>query len=219
MIETKEAQRVSNINIGLAHNESNVINDTVSGQLNPFAITQGNGDPMSQNTGNRIGDSIAVKGLAIKMFLENALGRARVYYRVLLLKCAKGDVPTRAVLFKNDSNNKMMDVINTERFTILAQKIFTINSTNAAPLTVGLNGVPTAGTPAGPGTKLISMWIPGKKFGRSGVVQYLSDSTSDLKFFDYRITIVAYDWYGTPQDISTVGRVNELFTKLYFKDA
>lgn len=219
MIETKEAQRVSNINIGLAHNESNVINDTVSGQLNPFAITQGSSDPMSQNTGNRIGDSIAVKGMTIKAFIENALGRSRVYYRLLLLKCAKGDVPTRSVLFKNDSNNKMMDVINTERFTIMAQKIFNIDTTNAAPLTVGVNGVPSSGTPAGPGTKLVTMWIPGRKFGRNGVVQYLSDSTSDLKFFDYRITIVAYDWYGTPQDISTVGRVNELFTKLYYKDA
>lgn len=219
MIETKESQRIGNLNVGLPHNDVANINDSVSGPLNPFQISQGAGDPMSQGTGNRIGDSIAVKGLTIKAFFENALGRSRVYYRFMFLKCAKGDVPTRSVLFKNDSNNKMMDVINTERFTIIAQKIFTINSTNSAPLTVGLNGVPATGTPAGPGTKLVTMWIPGAKFGRSGVIQYLSDSGSDLKFFDYRIAVVAYDWYGTPQDVNTVGRINEIFTKLYFKDA
>lgn len=219
MIETKEAQRVGNINVGLPHNDVANINDSVVGPLNPFNITQGAGDPMSQSTGNRIGDSIAVKGLTIKAFFENALGRARVYYRIMLVKCAKGDVPTRAVLFKNDSNNKMMDIVNTERFTILAQKTFTINASNPAPLTVGLTGVPATATPAGLATKLVTMWIPGRKFGRDGVVQYLSDSSSDLKFFDYRIAVVAYDWYGTPQDVNTVGRINEIFTKLYFKDA
>lgn len=220
MIETKESQRVGPVNGSLGHNNVEVIPDAAGGfYLNPFQMSQGAGDPMSQATGNRIGDSIAVKGLTIKAFFENALSRARVYYRLMLIKCAKGDVPTRAVLFKNDSNNKMMDVVNTERFTILAQKIFTIDCSNAAPSSVGASGVPTGTTPSGIGTKLVSMWIPGRKFGRDGIVQYLSDSTSDLKFFDYRLAVVAYDWYGTPQDINTVGKINEIFTKLYYKDA
>lgn len=220
MIETKECQRIGPINGALGHNNVEVIPDAAGGvYLNPFYMTQGAGDPMSQGTGNRIGDQIAVRGLSIKCFFENALNRARVYYRIMLVKCAKGDVPTRAVLFKNDSNNKMLDVVNTERFTILAQKTFTINCSNAAPTGVGATGVPSGTTGAGPGTKIVTMWIPGRKFGRDGVVQYLSDSSSDLKFFDYRIAVVAYDWYGTPQDANTVGRYNEIFTKLYFKDA
>lgn len=220
MIETKETQRVGPINGALGHNNVEVISDAVAGgYLNPFYMTQGAGDPMSQATGNRIGDQIAVKGLTIKAFFENAINRPRVYYRLMLLKCAKGDVPARSVLFKNDSNNKMMDVINTERFTIVAQKIFTIDCSNAAPTGVGATGVPSGTTGAGIGTKLVTMWVPGYKFGRNGVMQYLSDATSDLKFFDYRISVVAYDWYGTPQDINTVGRINEIFTKLYFKDA
>lgn len=220
MIETKESQRVSNINAGLAHNNVHIPQDsTATGNLNPFLLAFGTADPMAQGMGNRVGDSIAVKGLTIKAFFENALNRARVYYRIMLLKCAKGDVPTRAVLFKNDSNNKMMDIVNTERFTILAQKIFTIETFNNAPTGVGATGVPTGGTAAGNGTKLISMWVPGAKFGRGGVVQYHSDSTADLKFFDYRLAVVAYDWFGTPQDNNEVGRINELFTKLYFKDA
>lgn len=219
MIETKESQRVGPINSPLGHNNVEVFPDSSGGYLNPFLMTQGSGDPMAQGTGNRIGDQVAVKGLTIKAFFENALQRSRVYYRIMLVKCAKGDVPSRAVLFKNDSNNKMMDVVNTERFTILAQKIFTIDCSNAAPATVGATGVPTSATSAGIGTKMISMWVPGYKFGRGGVIQYLSDSTSDLKFFDYRIAIIAYDWFGTPQDANTVGRVNELFTKVYYKDA
>lgn len=218
MIETKEAQRVGPLNGALGHNNVEVIADSSGGYLNPFSIGNGTGDPMSQGTGNRIGDSIAVKGLTIKAFFENALGRARVYYRLMLIKCAKTDVPTRAVLFKNDSNNKMMDVINTERFTVVAQRTFTINTSNAAPATVGATGVPATATPAGLGTKLVTMWIPGRKFGRSGVLQYESES-SQLKFFDYCLAVVAYDWYGTPQDVNNVGRINEIFTKVYFKDA
>lgn len=220
MIETKECQRKGPVNGALGHNNVEVIPDTAGGfYLNPFQMTQGAGDPMSQSTGNRIGDSIAVRGLSIKCFFENALDRPRVYYRVMLVKCAKGDVPTRAVLFKNDSNNKMLDVVNTERFTILAQKIFTISCSNPAPTGVSGTGVPTGTTSAGPGTKIVTMWVPGRKFGRDGVVQYHSDSSSDLKFFDYRLAVVAYDWYGTPQDANTVGRYNEIFTKLYYKDA
>lgn len=221
MIETKESQRVGTLNIGLPHNNVYIpIDATAGGNLNPFLLNSGSGDPMSQGTGNRVGDSIAVKGLTIKCFFQNALQRSRVYYRMMFLKCAKGDVPTRAVLFKNDSNNKMMDIVNTERFTILAQKIFTIECANTAPSSTQLiTGVPTAAIAAGIGTKLVTMWVPGKKFGRNGVVQYLSDSASDLKFFDYRIAIVAYDWFATDQDINNVGVINELFTKLYFKDA
>lgn len=220
MIETKESQRIANPNPGLPHNDVYIPQDSTSGgNLNPFTLNFGAADPMAQGTGNRIGDSIAIKGLTVKAFFENALGRARVYYRFMLLKCAKGDVPTRAVLFKNDSNNKMMDVLNTERFAVIAQKIFTINCSNAAPASVGATGVPTSATSAGIGTKLVTMWIPGRKFGRGGVIQYHNDSVSDLKFFDYRFAIVAYDWFGTPQDLNVVGRVNELFTKLYFKDA
>jgi hypothetical protein len=63
------------------------------------------------------------------------------------------------------------------------------------------------------------MWIPGAKFGRGENLQYENASASQLKFYDYRICILCYDWFGTPQDANTVGKLNDLITTIYFKDA
>ena len=71
----------------------------------------------------------------------------------------------------------------------------------------------------GSGTKVFKMWIPGRKFGTYGSVQYENGSTSQVKFYDYRVCILAYDWYGTAQDINNVGKINEFYSKIYFKDA
>jgi len=60
--------------------------------------------------------------------------------------------------------------------------------------------------------------IPGRKFGRSGVIRY-ENGSNQVKFFDYVPLFVVYDWYGTPQDINNVGRINELYAKIRFKDA
>jgi hypothetical protein len=62
------------------------------------------------------------------------------------------------------------------------------------------------------------MWIPGTKFGHGGNIQYESTSGVQGKFYDYQICILAYYWFGTPQDANVVGNLNESITKLYFKD-
>lgn len=220
MIETKECQRRTNVDVSLYHNNVNAVLDSTGANLNPFLCNTGANDPMGRNDGNRIGDRISVKGLLIRAFFENALGRAKVYYRVMLLRVPKGDLVDRTTVFKNDADNKMIDQVNTERFTIIAQKIFNISASNLAPASVipNINGVPSGGTPAGIATKTFKMWIPGRKFGRNGTIQY-ENATNQVKFFDYRLVIVVYDWYGTPQDINAVGKINELYTKVYFKDA
>lgn len=220
MIETKEGTYTCAANTALPHNNTYVVTlaDGVT-PLNPFATTAGGGgDPMT-GQGQRIGDQITCRGVSIKMFIENALERARVHYRVMLLKGAKGEAFTRANIFKGDSNNKMIDQVNTERFTIVAQKVFNLNCTNNAPSSVGITGIPTGGTFSGISSKVLSMWIPGKRFGKNGEIRYENGSAGQIKFYDYRLVFVAYDWFGTPQDANNVGRINELFTKLYFKDA
>lgn len=223
-IETKEAQWKSASNVSLPHNNITIVQSPSLGQdLNPFYITNGTQDFSQQNGGQRIGDKVSVKGLLIKAMFENALARPKVFYRVMLVKGARGDVPTRNTLFKNDSDNKMLDVVNTERYTIVAQKTFNIyNQGSWAASTVTSTGEPgnTNGQNVmGIGTKIIKMWIPGSKFGRYGNLQYENGNNGQLKFFDYRIVIVAYDWYGTPQDVNNVGKINELYTKVYYKDA
>lgn len=214
MIETKEGTR-SLPKQDLYHNR------IFMWAQNPFELPNGTSDPMQSNSGTRIGDSIAIKGLMIKAFFENALGRAKVFYRVMLIKSAKNDSPNAlSTLFKGDSNNKMIDQVNTERYTIIAQKTFSLSTSNNAPTVVGGTGVPSVATPAGISSKIIKMWIPGRKFGRGGVIRYENES-QQCKFFDYRIVILVYDWYGTPDGGAgnIVGVCNEMYTKLYFKDA
>jgi len=223
MIETKEAQHKTLANVALAHNNVTVVNSSAGGALNPFSIGQGVQDGMGTGTNtNRVGDKITVKGLLIRAFFENALERAKVYYRVMFIRCAKGDTITRATLFKECADNKMIDQVNTERYTILGQRIFNVSASNNMAATLVLppigNGVPATGTPAGIATRPFKMWIPGRKFGKGGNMQFENGSVQ-IKFFDYRVVIVVYDWFGTPQDINNVGRINELYTKLYFKDA
>lgn len=218
MIETKEGCIKSQTDVPLYHNNVRIVQNSTGSEFNPLFSQQGAQDPMGPNDARRIGDKISIRGIKLKGFFENALNRAKVWYRLMVIKKAKGDTIDRTTLFKQDTDNKMLDQVNTERFTIVAQKTFTISTSNVAPSSVGVTGVPTGGTTAGIGTKVVSMWIPGRKFGRGGNLIY-EDGSSQPKFFDYRIILVCYDWYGTPQDVNAVGRINELFTKIYFKDA
>lgn len=218
MIETKEGTHTAR-NVNMPHNNTYIVQSTAGGDLNPFALTVGTGDPMAQNTGARLGDRISVKGLMIRGFLENSLNRSKVFFRIMLIKCPRGQAPTRTELFKNSSDNKMIDQVNTEKFTIVWQKVMNITTANNAPTIVGATtGQVGGGTPAGIGTRTFKAWIPGRKFGKGGTLQYENNSNLP-KFFDYRIVILCYDWYGTPQDTNNVGFLNELYTKLYFKDA
>ncbi|MEO5351331.1 MAG: hypothetical protein H7836_17065, partial [Magnetococcus sp. YQC-3] len=153
-------------------------------------------------------------------FVETSLQRSNVHFKFYFVKMAKGETLNRANFFKDACSNKMIDQVNTERFTVLASKTVRLTTPNGAPASFNIaSGVPQASTIAQAGTRIISMWIPGRLFGRGGNVQYENVSTNQLKFFDYRLCAVAYDWYGTPQDINNVGFVNDGYCKTYFKDA
>jgi hypothetical protein len=222
-IETKEGQWKTSVNVSLWHNDVNIITAPGSGgaYLNAFQLNQGTADQdMSNGNGQRIGDEITVQSVTFRAFMENSLQRGKVYYRWMLVKCAKGDLPTRTTLFKNNAGNKMIDEINTERFSIVASRIFNVTASNTQASTPAVNGAPVAtGTEGGQATKMFSIRIPGRKFGRNGVVKYENGSQGQVKFYDYVPLIVVYDWYGTPQDINAVGRINEMYAKIRFKDA
>ena len=69
-------------------------------------------------------------------------------------------------LVKNDSNNKMMDIINTECFSIVDQKMVNVRVSNVTSRVQNLVGVPGNTVSVGIGTRLVTMWIPGRKFGQ-----------------------------------------------------
>lgn len=222
MIETKEGRLKTNTNLGISHNNISVLASSAGGDLNPFYTTNGAADPMD-NTGQRVGDSITVRGLLFKAYFENALQRSKVHYKIFLVRKAKGDTLDRSTFFKNNCDNKMIDQINTERYTIVASKKFTISAANAGAANAeALSGVPRQSTTdptGGQGTRAVSIWVPGKKFGRGGVIKYENTSSTQVKFYDYRWVVMAYDWFGTLQDTNQVGKLNEAYVKLYFKDA
>lgn len=217
-IESKQFTWRTSPNVALAHNNVTVVQQQSGGALNPFRSAVGADEPMGIG-GSRVGDQITVRGLMIKGFMENALNRPKVFYRIMLIKASKGDTIDRDTLFKNDTGNKMIDQVNNERFTIIAQKLFNINAPNGAATGVSGTGEGSLDTRHATGAKVFKMWIPGNKLARGGNIQYENGSQTQVKHFDYRICIVVYDWYGTPQDVNNVGRINELFTKVYFKDA
>jgi hypothetical protein len=86
------------------------------------------------------------KDYLFKFFVEGAINRSKVYFRFMLVKMAKGDTLNRTNLFKGIAGNKMIDQINTERFTIVAQKIINVTPPNpgAASLTALTGGVISA---------------------------------------------------------------------------
>ena len=142
MIETKESAQTQAVGTNLPHNNITLLS------TNPFVTNIGAGDPMA-GTGNRIGDSIAVQGLLIKGFVEASLQRTHVHFRIMLVRGAKGEPFSRATLYKNIVDNKIIDQMNTERYTVLATKRITVNTSNAAPTGTLPSGVPSGTTSSG----------------------------------------------------------------------
>lgn len=227
-IETKKSNYSITDGQEIFHNNFIKLDDNI------LQTSQGVTDPTTGPTNNRIGDQIALKGVSIKLLTELNERYSDVTFRLMVIKCAKGDDPTRTTLFNGLSANKIMDSINTERYSILFQKYFKIKSPNAVP--IGNDGTTSEISVLAQGsgvykeggsqwsirlsraTRMISVWIPGTRFTKSGIIQY-ENGSSQPKFFDYKVVLYAYSNYSTAQDIWYVGRVNEYMVQAYYKDA
>lgn len=229
-LETKKANYSTTDGAEVLHN------NFVTLTPNILVTTQGVSDPMGPTNQNcRIGDEIMLKGVSIRMMVELNERFSDVTFRLMIIKAAKGDTPTRATLFNGLSGNKMLDTVNTERYSVLFQKYFKIMAPNstASTATGGATEVsqtlpvPTsAGIYYGPGisgsiisraTKIVKVWIPGSKFYRNGHVKY-EDNSTQTKFFDFHALLYAYSNVDTDQDLWHVGRVNDYVQQLFFKD-
>lgn len=222
MIETKEATH--KIESGLAVGDRYLIYHNLPYVLSiePFRLAQGAADAMGEGLqANRIGDRISIKGLMIRGQVETAQLRPKVYFRIMLVKCAKGDTIDRTTLFKNNCANKMLDQVNTERFTIIAQRIMNIQVTNQGATTwnnVNFNGETNDSNRGGIGTRNFTIWVPGNRIIKDGNMQF-ENNAFQPKFFDYKIVVLAYDHVATAQDANQILQLNCIYTKCYFKDA
>lgn len=218
-IETKHSCFSATDGQEIFHNNFITLNDRL------LYTSQGTASNDTAYVNNRIGDKINLKGVSIKFMAELNERYSDVTFRVLVVKSARGDVPSRSTLYNGLSGNKMLDTINKERYTILAQKWFKIKAPNVG--TIG--GVPNVGggyNSAGydpdavlsRATKIVKLWIPGTKFNKSGIITY-EDGQEKAKFFDYTVLLYAYSNYSTLQDTFYVARLNDVITEMYYKDA
>ncbi len=178
-----------------------------------------------------IGDQITLKGISIKMMIELNERFSDVSFRLILVRSAKGDTPTRASLFRGQSGNKMLDGYNSERYSIVLTKAFkmTVPNTGTAGSAAtsdlppgtqfGYNFQTTSTTVLSRATKIIRFYIPGAKFGKNGNITYEDLSTSQVKFYDYTLMLFAYSNYTTSQDLVNVARVNDYIKTMYYTDA
>lgn len=219
-VETKTSQETSTDGQEIFHN------DMVQVTGNLLATVQGT-DDSEVGRGDRIGDRITLKGVSLKFFLELNERYSDVTFRILVIRSARLDYPSRASLFNGESGNKMMDTIKKERFSVVAQKWVKIKAPNQSVNPAGQTGAgsgvyyqdtanfqPTLSR----ATRIVKMWIPGFKFAKGGHLQY-EDASINTKFFDYTVQVYAYSNYSTLQDVYYVGRVNEFLSKMYYKDA
>jgi len=233
-VETKQSvhkQDTANI----LHNRITVIDSGL------FNTSQGDTDPMTLDTLNRTGDEVNLRGLSIRFLLEMHQAHSDVTFRAMIIKAAKGDTPTLATLFTGLSTCKILDQINTERYSVIYSKTFKVTARNAGVgnqaqgtygQTQGVGGPTTGtflsgfdgaftGTSLGRAVKVMKIWIPGSKLFKNGVVKYENASTQ-TKFFGYHF--IVYSYINTEADTGDAGTVLSAFMKhyicqMYFKDA
>lgn len=215
-IETKRSCLTSTDGAEIYHN------NFIDLDANLLSTTQGVQDPVTNELNNRVGDEIMLKGVSVAAMFELNERYSDVTFRMMVIRCAKGDVPTRATLFNGLSGNKMIDTLNSERYTIMAQKWFKITAPN--PGTTGGQVVAGSGlynaadATLSRATKIVKLWIPGSKFGKGGKIVY-ENASAQVKFYDYRLVVYAYSNYTTLQDVYFVARCNDYVRQIYYKDA
>ena len=209
-------------------------NGFITLDLTLLKTTQGTADQMSSDAANRIGDEITLKGVSLKMMLELNERYSDVTFRIFVVRAARGDTPTAANLFTGLSGNKMMDSINKERYTVVAQKYVKLKAPNfgvwnssdvegSVAVAAGLGGGVYYSNSGGSNnyisraTKIVNLWIPGTKFGRNGLIKYENGGTSQ-KFFDYHVMVYAYSNVSTGTPFN-VGAVSTYMKQMYYTDA
>lgn len=206
-------------------------NNYISLSDNLLECTQGDSNPDASGLNNRKGDAISLRGVSLKFMIELNERYSDVTFRLIIVKCARGDTPTFSTMFNGLSANKMLDTFNTDRYTILYSRYYKLKSpgfgTWGSEEQTGAGAYEAAdatnyahNVTISRATKICKVWIPGKKFSRNGIIQY-NNASSNPKFFDYRAVLYAYSNYSTTSTVPLVwniARLNDVVKVMYFKD-
>jgi len=193
-----------------------------------LATSQGIQDPNTSFQNNRIGDEIVFKGIQIKMMLELNERYSDVSYRIMLVRSPRGDNPNTSGVFWNGlSGNKMLDTINTERYTILFSKWGKIKAGNFGGQTASTGALLGGGLydVGGTNVNLYSRQTKIESFNLSPKIMRLNKITYDggsltAKTYDYNLCIYAYSNYTTSDLLGfNVLRINDYVKTMYYTDS
>lgn len=224
----KDVETIKSVN-SISDGQEIAHNSYISLSDNLLYTTQGDKNPEASAGSNRTGDQITLRGVSLKFMVELNERYGDVTFRLMVVKCARGDNPAASGnLWNGASGNRMLDTINTDRYSILYQKYFKLTARNMGTEVPANNGIlDTSGTSnhtsgqdwwsQSRATRIVKVYIPGKRFTRSGVIQYENDSPNP-KFFDYRVLLYAYSNYST-SGVYNVARLNDVVKVMYYKDA
>jgi len=114
----------------------------------------------------------------------------------------------------------MLDTFDRERYLILKSKYVKITAPNQGNTLSGIetigSGVETGTDTVSRATRIVTFFVPGREFTRNRIIQYESQS-GQVKIFDYHFIVYAYSNYSTAETYY-VGRMNDFFIKLHYKD-
>ena len=217
-IETKSGVQLISDNIQFRHNNANIISSTM--------MHTGNGTLDQENSpGQRIGDKITLTGVSFKMMVELTENWSDVTLRMMVVRSAKGDVPSISTLWQGASGNKMLDIFNTESYSILHTQYVKMTAPNMGNQAAGIqavgSGYQVGVSTLSRATKIVKFFIPGRKISKNGVIQYENGSTQ-VKFFDFNFIIYVYSNFSTVDSgpfTYNVASLNDCFIKLHYKDA
>lgn len=225
--ETKRSVYANSDGVDLVHSTLHVLDQK------PLKTTNGVSDPLSVQTLNRIGDQVSPVGLSIKFMVGLTPQQTQCTFLHMLVRGPAGFLPTMDNLFVGAVSNKQIDSIDSEFWTVISRKQFTITRTssgvgNASSLTSAVNqsGWPTGqyyGSFALQGfqNRIIKVWVPGYKFGKN--LTY-NNGSEDIKNYSYTSLIIPYgNNMATDPGIivsgTTMGKMDDYISTFYFKDA
>ena len=202
----------------LYHNTSHMVGSwanlmrTAPGIENVNLKSEGGVIPEQWEAGSRIGESIHVKGLAIKMLFQLPVDRSSVILRIFVLKgqdqWISNLVPIR---WKNDAgnvSNVLLNSVDTSLQRIVAAKTVMLNHPPTMTHATHNHSTTTE--------KLVKMWVPFKnmKYTYSSISG--TEHHGDAKSQDYCLCIATYDRSGA-LITDVVAKVFATCT-LYFRD-
>lgn len=202
--ETKFANKAAE-NVQLFHNTGTLGNHVF---LSNIAAT---GQGTQQY--NRLGDVITARSIVFKMWFSTKQDRPNVMFRVIVFN-PQHDTLTAANptgFWMNNSPNKMLDEVNTDRYRVI--KDFRFHSRSQAVIAT-IDSAPIANTFGREQSTLKTFSIP----LRNKRIQYQTDNGAIPKSQGalFNLAVIAYDAYGT---LTSDGLASMAYNvRMYFKD-